>query len=226
MSATNGHPGTGLVHVGDAASLIAQAEMGQPRASLHERLDPVVFAYWMGLLGDRMGRRLEKATVDVYRVELARRLDTAQFVAGARTLFGRPLYAQWPGPEQFAEALTPAAPSYGYPNAAETARYLDQQRAEAVAVARDRDRRDATLDQFHADWRAALADALPEKARPRGYGRPEDEHWLRDATPLVAPTRAGTILRALARAGSAPSPEYPEPEAVDAAVARSIRRTA
>lgn len=214
-------PTTGLVHVGDAASLIAAAEQGQPRASLHERLDPVVFGYWMALIGDRIGRRLEEATLAVYRVELARRFDTRQFVAAARAIFAKPLFAQWPGPQEFADALTDSRPAVvSVPGLEESQRLRDYYNAMPPSRAE-------AVDVFGHLWRQALtaAGAAPDTTRARrGYGRPEDYAYAADPTPPQVPATPGPILRALQQAALAYAPVYPEREAVDAAVRRVVTR--
>jgi hypothetical protein len=123
-----------------------------PRATprLVDRLDPHVFERWMGMLGDRIGRRLEKPTLREYYLALVQRFDTAQFEAAARVLFGRALYAQWPGPQEFADALEPPGDLVpGVPGIDETARYLAEQAARAREAV-------PPPPEFSAAWRAAL----------------------------------------------------------------------
>ena len=93
------------------------------------RIDQGVFALWMAAIGDRIGRRLDKATLAVYRRELGARFDTDGFVEAARAVFARPLYAQWPGPDEFLAAAGVEAVPYAVPGVEATRARLDAEAA-------------------------------------------------------------------------------------------------
>lgn len=130
---------------------VASAEAStQARAEAAERIDRAVFGLWMAAIGDRIGRRLDEATLAVYRAELGARFDTAGFIAAARALFARPLYAQWPGPDEFVKAAHPDAVAYPVPGVAETLARIDAERAAPPP-------RPETLEDFSRTWRTLVA---------------------------------------------------------------------
>lgn len=98
-----------LAPIGELSPALALVTPDAERLRLQDRLDPKVFAHWMGLIGDRLGRRLESPTLRQYYREMAPALVTEQFVLGARALFNRNLFAQWPGPGEFVLAAQQAA---------------------------------------------------------------------------------------------------------------------
>jgi hypothetical protein len=67
-------------------------------------IDRDTFAGWMRAFSERLGRPLSAQTQAAYYAELSARLTTDEFTAGARVLFGRDLYGQYPGPQAFVDA--------------------------------------------------------------------------------------------------------------------------
>ena len=122
-----------------------------------DALDPSTFGTWMSAIADRIGRTLEDDTLGMYYAELAQRLDTAAFVRAARAVFSRPLFAQWPGWEEFVEAASPQAEYLTPPNVAATAALLNAH----DAIPRPSDAALAAFADPTCGWRAALRAPAP-----------------------------------------------------------------
>lgn len=124
-----------------------------------DALDPGIFATWMAMIGDRIGRRLDDDTLGAYYAELAQRLDTPAFVRGARAIFGRPLFSQWPGWEEFVDASSPTADVLTPPGPEATLARIDAERAAPRPSA-------AALDAFGAAWRQVVPPPEEKPVRP------------------------------------------------------------
>lgn len=71
------------------------------------RIDPAVFATWMAVLADKIGRPLQKPTQAVYHEILSRSLSTEQFAAAAQLVLEAAAFNVWPSPGEFVRTVRP-----------------------------------------------------------------------------------------------------------------------
>lgn len=73
-------------------------------------IERTVFATWMGVFADRLNRPLAVPTLGAYYATLSARLDTEQFERGAKALFERWTYPNWPPPAEFIAGAVTVVP--------------------------------------------------------------------------------------------------------------------
>ncbi|HEX7089895.1 MAG TPA: hypothetical protein VF192_07145 [Longimicrobiales bacterium] len=70
-------------------------------------IDAAVFAKWIRVLAERIGKSLSAEAAAVYYATLSAELDTAQFETAMQRIFRDHGYATWPSPKAIIETVRP-----------------------------------------------------------------------------------------------------------------------